>query len=313
MLIENANPESIETPIRSLLRPLTACPYKAAPERETELKVLAEKHKLRLTLDSTKVEFTVFVSRILNTVWIGLPTLERLWAYAYGYFTLFEIEREVGQGVEVDLCLHPEGMKARTLLLWALTGEHTGKLLPWPKDAPTPDSTDDRNVQPANEIFLMMCAWIFLHELAHLELGHTEEAATKSEESIKHEFEADAWACHWLLDRWQDYKIDERVFINRTLGITFGIATLTGIEFYREAPERRTHPIVPERLLAFLDEFIPERDREHAERKEIAWLAACAVISANIIHHPHYDPKIKHVTMRDYIIYSSHFFPKNNA
>ena len=321
LLLKMSETENINSPIKSLLLAFSACPYKIAPERQDELKALVDRHDVRLNIDTVKKEFHIEAWPNFKLVFFGLATLERLWAYAYGYYTLLEIQRDVGKGVEVDLTTHSTGVKAKELLAWAVKNEHSEVHMPWPDGAPTPDSLNDPNVEPANEIFLVMCAWIFLHEIAHIELHgkpvdstapveNASDSESESEQSIRQEFEADAWSSHWILDRWTEFKgDDENVFIKRTLGIAFAISALTGLDLYRKSGKKGTHPSVPDRLLAFLDEFIPETDAQKASKKEIAWLAAIVVLSANLIHHKSYDPKKVHNTFRDFVVYSKLFFP----
>lgn len=313
--------EKIESPIKSLLHAFSACPFKIAPEREVELQALVDRHDVRLQIDTVKKEFYIAAWPNFKLVFFGLATLERLWAYAYGYYTLLEIERDLEKGVEVDLASHPTGAKARELLAWATKNEHADVHLPWPDGAPTPDCVGDPNVKSANEIFLVMCGWIFLHEIAHIELHgnpvdstapteNSSDLESESEQSIRHEFEADAWSSHWILDCWKEFKgDDDNVFIKRTLGIAFAISALTGLDLYRKSGKTGTHPSVPDRLLAFLDTFIPEINQQDASKKEMAWFAATVVLSANLMHHREYDPKKEHGTFRDFIVYAKQFFP----
>lgn len=304
-IIANVDPQEIQSPVRSLLRPFQSCPFAIAPERESELELLRDKHKLRLTLDATRVEFVYWVSSMMRTVWVGLPTLERLWAYAYAYYVFFELHREVGMGVEVKLAEHPSGSKARTLLLWAMDGEFNGHLGRWPDEAPTPETSADQNVAPANELFLLMNGWIFLHELAHLELNHDFSQTLSPEKSITQESQADDWASHWILDRWQAYKADEAIFIKRTLEIAFALAAFSGMEYYEEAKTKITHPSSHARLLHFLDTFVGREDPRSARRSEAAWYAATAILSAHLLNsRKDFDPKISHATFRDFILYA---------
>lgn len=319
MSIQNPAIANLQTPIKSVLESFAASPFNLAPERKDELKAIADAHAFELVLDLSDQGFVVNVhlggAVTKPTVTFGLHTLERIWAYSYSYFTLLEIARDSDPGTEVDLLTHPTGAKARQLLAWAVNNETSAVFEQWPTDAPTPDDVDDVNVPVANELFLAMCGWIFLHELGHLELhsnfsGPHKDATIESQLSIQREFEADNWASSWVLDKWEEHAGGvEGVFVKRSLGIAFALAALTGVEFYSDAQQYPTHPSVPERLLAFLDKFVPEANQEKAEKREMAWFGAIACINAHLMNHPDFKPKVVHGSFRDFIEYSKQFFP----
>ena len=186
-----------------------------------------------------------------------------------------------------------------------MDGDIKGKMAPWPAGAPTPDDKADPNVEPANELFLVINGWILLHELAHLELNHNFSPSIGPEESIKQEREADDWASHWILDNWKQFKNEEPVFVKRTLGISFALSAFTGMEYYEESKIPRTHPKSHDRLLHFLDKFVGLEDPKTAKKSEVAWYAATAILSGHLLNTcESYDPKKAHNTFRDFILYA---------
>lgn len=267
-----------------MLVPFTGTPYAVAPERAKELDDIITNYGLKIFFDTSSQDFTIFVSHLLNQIRVGIPTLERIWAYSYSYLYIAWLFQKEPQGVELDLASEPRRNTARRLLEWALKADLNGTYTPWPSDLPHPitnESADD-NVKPTNELFLMASGWILLHEIGHIVLNHGTNTNPTTEESIAMELAADDWASSWMLDRWRDHKDDIRVFQKRTLGITFGIGLQAGFELQREPGGRITHPNIADRMLAFLDKYVPEKNVVRAAPEELAWLAAIAILQAHI-------------------------------
>lgn len=70
----------------------------------------------------------------------------------------------------------------------------------------------------------MMSGRLLLHEFAHTILDHGNVSGIEPDVLKREELEADACADHWMLDQWQNYKTDKKVFIGRCLGIAFAHA-----------------------------------------------------------------------------------------
>ena len=114
--------------------------------------------------------------------------------------------------------------------------------------APDPSQSDDlEHVKAANHFFLMTSGRLLLHEFAHTVLEHHTAQGTPPEILKREEFEADAWADAWMLDKWRDYNTDEKVFVGRCMGIAFAHAPslIFGIE--REAASD-SHPSPIQRI-----------------------------------------------------------------
>jgi Peptidase U49 len=70
----------------------------------------------------------------------------------------------------------------------------------WPAELPLPDPHPQLETHQwyVNQLFLASTAWVLLHEVAHVHLGH--EETTIAEILIQQEREADDWATRWILE-----------------------------------------------------------------------------------------------------------------
>lgn len=301
--VENFDPEKLETPIWALLKSFARAAFAIAPEREQELDRLVTERRLRIWLDATTDLFDVNISELLQRINVPLSALERLWAYAYCYSLFFDLSQPETQGQVIDLRASDETERARRLMVWANAGEVTGKSEKWPDKTPRPDQTEpDERLKPANQIFLMMSGFVLLHEVAHLVLGHCRQMPSSRDESIEHELAADRWAADWILGRWQEYKNDEAVFIQRTVGIAFALAAIGGIELYVPRPELPTHPNAAARLLDFLDRWVPQGSESILPRRQAAWKVAPSVLHIHLMKLGKVpELEANYATFRDYL------------
>jgi hypothetical protein len=309
-LVENFDPEKLDTPIRGLLKSFARAASAIAPEREQELDRLVTERRLRIWLDATTDLFDVNISELLQRINVPLSALERLWAYAYCYSLFFDLSQPETQGRVIDLRASDETERARRLMVWANAAEVTGKSEKWPDNTPRPDQAEpDERLKPANQIFLMMSGFVLLHEVAHLALGHCQQTPSSRHESIEHEFAADRWAADWILGRWQEYKNDEAVFIQRTVGISFALAAIGGIELYIPKNEAHTHPNAAARLLDFLDRWVPQEPGPSLPRRQAAWKVAPSVLHVHLLKLGRVsEPKECHDTFRDYLLAAERLF-----
>lgn len=294
-----------DSPIVHLLKPFAGSPYSIAPERKHQLLEIQKGIGISIRLDCTRSEFFVCVSRLLRRIDFGFPALERLWAYAYCYSVLFDLIQKSEMGTLIDLTKDAHLNKARLLLVWANDAETKQIHTPWPKDLPSPvvKSNEDPHVLFAHQMFLAMSGFILLHEMAHLILSHETSMDLSPEQSIRQEYEADCWAANWIMSKWQEFSRDELVFIKRSLGIAFALATLGGIEIYADKPHKPTHPSSPERLLAFLDHHLPQPPDRVLPAKYAAWRVPIAVYQVHLMKlGKHYDPTMTFPSYRDYLI-----------
>lgn len=86
--------------------------------------------------------------------------------------------------------------------------------VPWPDDLTSPDVNSGLEViREINDVFFGAVAWILLHEIGHVHLGHEVESAR----SHKQEEEADEFAAKWVFEKVPDNR--QREFRILTVGV----------------------------------------------------------------------------------------------
>jgi Peptidase U49 len=243
----------IPSKLRPLMKAFQSAPFNVAPERDKELLVLRDKYDIRIYLKADAEDWLFQEFRLGKRIFVGLRTLERLWAYCYGYNTIVtELQKAALAGVE-QLQNQGEYKLAFYLLDWASQKKLADIEGDWPDLLPDPSLVDElEHVKTANHIFLMMSGRLLLHELAHTVLGHSNAPDTPPDVLKREEFEADAWADNWMLEKWKDYKSDEKVFIGRCLGIAFANAPPLILGLDAKSPSA-SHPSPIERIVDFAE------------------------------------------------------------
>jgi peptidase U49-like protein len=103
-------------------------------------------------------------------------------------------------------------------------------------------------------LFCSACAFILLHELAHIRLGHEGCTGTTS---ILQEKEADRFAAEWLLG---SLLLSKARRLNCLFGISIALLWVTVYNVYLGPGQNRTHPSGYDRLFQVLDQMICEED-----------------------------------------------------
>ena len=254
----NAKPDDIPSKLRPLMAAFAASPFHVAPEREAEMARLRDKYGIRIQLKADAKDWLFEEFRIfeLNRIFIGLRSLERLWAYCYAY-TAITTELQKAGGEFSNIENHAEYQLAFNLLDWASQEKLEDREGEWPNTLPDPSHSDGlEHVKAANHFFLMTSGRLLLHEFAHTVLEHHTAQGTPPEILKREEFEADAWADAWMLDKWRDYKTDEKVFVGRCMGIAFAHAPTFIFGFESEAASE-SHPSPIQRIISFVDQHLP--------------------------------------------------------
>ncbi len=257
MLIENASADDVPSKLRPLIEPFKAAAFSVAPEREDELVQLREKHGIGIYLKADAEDWLFQEFRMGKRIFVGLRTLERLWAYCYGYNTILtELQTAGPEGFSA--IRNPEEYQlAFHVLKWASQKTLADKEGPWPPFLPEPSMTAElKHVETANHLFVAMSGRLILHELAHAILNHNTAPETPAEVLKAEELEADAWADDWIFSKWESYKSDDKVFIRRGLGIAFAHAP-TLILGLNAKTSSDSHPSPIERILHFVDRHLP--------------------------------------------------------
>src|ERR1035438_4552965 len=258
MEIADAKSEDVPSKLQPLIATFQSSPFQVAPEREAEMLHLRDKYGIRIQLKADARDWLFEEFRIfeLNRIFLGLRSIERLWAYCYAYTTITtELQKAAGSydSIENDA----EYQLACRLLDWASQEKLADREGEWPDILPNPSHVDGlEHVEAANYFFLMTSGRLLLHEFAHTVLGHNTAHGTPSEVLIREEFEADAWADSWMLARWRDYKTDEKVFVGHCMGVAFAHAPslIFGID-RKEASQSHPGPI--QRIVSFIDRHLP--------------------------------------------------------
>ena len=98
MEIIDPNPEEIPSKLAPLMKAFQSAPFHVAPERADELAALCKKYDIRIRLRAEAKDWLFEELRLGNRILIGLRTLERLWAYCYGYNTIISELQKGGLG-----------------------------------------------------------------------------------------------------------------------------------------------------------------------------------------------------------------------
>ncbi len=279
LLALKIRPEPVEPPrfssVNWLLPYVAAAPYRAAPERADELHQLVQELGVRVVFDpapSRVAEVNLETSEIR----FGLPFMERLWAISCAYLDLIRLWQQYGPDAIIDL---PES--SRLLLEWEFHAEKSGIVAPLPATAPVPEPAEQPGTDgyAATELVLIVAAWVLLHEIGHLVCKH--RRTDPPVRWITREYEADNWASHWMLDRWREYAADDRVFVKRALAGTLFLGHVAAFESHGRTSSV-THPTPADRLLHFLDQFVPREPGPKADAKEWPWMAALLIVECHL-------------------------------
>ncbi len=170
---------------------------------------LRDKYGIRIQLKADAKDWLFEEFRIfeLNRIFVGLRSLERLWAYCYAY-TAITTELQKAGGAFAAIENPAEYQLAFKLLDWASQEKLADREGEWPDMLPDPSHAGGlEHVKAANHFFLMTSGRLLLHEFAHTVLEHHTAQGTSPEILKREEFEADAW----MLDKWRAYKAGLRV------------------------------------------------------------------------------------------------------
>jgi hypothetical protein len=289
MEIIGAKPEETPSKLKPLMAAFQSSPFRVAPERESDMVGLRDKYDIRVHLKANANDWLFEGFRIfeLNRIFIGLRSIERLWAYCYAYTTItLELKKAHGDFKAIDN--RPEFELAFKLLDWA--GQRTLEDVEggWPDALPDPSEGGSMEyVEPANHFFLMTSGRLLLHEIAHTVLGHHTEQDASSEILMREEFEADAWADDWMLGKWSSYDSDERIFIGRCMGIAFAHAPclLFGI---KRKESSASHPNPVHRIQAFIERYLP--NGVPSDKRSIDQPCAFLLVIFGHLLHTHNKP-----------------------
>ena len=211
--MSNPTPAPIADAIR-LMEPFAsdigAAPIRVAPERQDELRRTFGGSLPSLTFGNhPPPQISAVVSD--KKVYADYASLLSLWATAKAGYQIGDAGMRAtrqtqaaiaaGQPEPAELALDRSTVLAEAYaLVDAAKATLRAPAAPWPLGLPAPNvappaGSDEERV---NWLFLGAAGWVFLHEYAHIALGH--QKATTADISNQQEREADDWATRWLFD-----------------------------------------------------------------------------------------------------------------
>jgi hypothetical protein len=256
MKISEGKAEEFPPKLGPLVEAFRLSPFRVAPERREELTELLDKHGVEIYPKPDVRDWMFEEWRMGKKIFVGTRTLERLWAYCYGYTAIITELQKAG-GVFKFITNSAEYKHGFHLLKWAKQETLADREGEWPETLPDPSHANRlEHVKTATDIFLTTSGRLLLHEFAHAVCNHSTAPDTPSETKKKEELAADVWADSWMLDKWKHFNRDEKVFIRRCMGIAFAHAPnlILGID-KEEVSESHPDPI--ERILSFIDRWVP--------------------------------------------------------
>jgi hypothetical protein len=268
------------SPISGLIQNFQGSPFAGAPERKLELDRMVQQLGTRIQLSWPGTAFLFGVTEC-HGIRVGLCALERLWAYSYGYYQSYLMATSHPPATLVS-----RDPAVAKLLGWSHTEAKTPIESPWPAGTARPDRPMSGSEIPiVNEIFLMMSAWILLHEFGHI---IRDDKYDESPEGQIHnhtiEFAADAWAFRFLLDRWTSYSTNPDVLLKRGIGIGLAIFIISADRFFKKPTSGHTHPHPIDRLLRFFD-YLEMAHQTHAKEVTQVEYAACICLFGTMAPH----------------------------
>jgi hypothetical protein len=293
------------SPIKGLIRNFQGSPFAGAPERRLELDQMMIDLGVRIQLSWPGTSFTFHVAdeRFIR---VGLCALERLWAYAYGYYKSYLL---VGNNPPATLINQPRDIA--DLLRWAHSMGNSPIESPWPTGTARPDRADSGDqISPANELFLVMSAWILLHEFGHIvRQDRYDPGVDGRDHNHAIEFAADDWAYRFLMDRWQLFSEQTDVFLKRGIGVAFAIFILAANRFYRGGVvNSNTHPHPVERLLRYFEYLEQKHPKFRAEVLQIQYAACVCLFGTVGPHVPEDELQTNFSKPRDCVEYLKQYF-----
>lgn len=257
--IKDAKAGDIPSPVGFLFEKIKSSPFAAAPERSEKLNDIMENHDIYISVEGSDKDWLLEARSLFGAehhIKVSLRSLERLWAMCYSLTVMIaEIQKaEYNLGVLQSSQPYLDTVKQlswfRQISLSDIEGE-------WPDFLPSPGNEDQSDyITHANHYFLMTIARIFLHEIAHLHLGHRATEETSPSELFRWEHDADHWADSWLFDEWKKYKDDERVFVGRSMGVAFSHSLALFLN--NDDSASSTHPNPIDRIIRFIEAYLPD-------------------------------------------------------
>jgi Peptidase U49 len=241
------------------------------PEKQAEFDRAVTELGVQFVLDEDS-EMVVFKANSeKNQITVGQRGMERLWAHAYAYSGAFHAipqklrEQAPGRaGPSLELILD----QCSRLLTWAVRADVNLKLDKQfqPPERPSGllspfDPCEDGTVQAtAQALWCFALAFIFFHELSHVQMRHVRQ---KGAPNVEQEKDADREAARWLLEHTEG---SERRQLERRLGVGTALIYLATYDVYLPGGHGESYPPGYDRLFQTLCRFLDDEDEEQSEQ-----------------------------------------------
>jgi hypothetical protein len=247
---------------------------KLAPERAVELDALIKAHGIVFKVDDKSEHHRMEAHPVSKEIIVGTRSEERLWAYAYTYLGIYDaLSKQKSKDATAPL---PDLKPFVELLDWAITEDIDSikaKIMslerssePMPSDSPKPFvKAGSKLADVAGGLALCALAYILLHEIAHIYLGHEK---SKGLESVLNEKAADVWAAEWMLSA---TNLDAARRKPRLVGVALGLLWLLTLEIYFGPKESMTHPPTYDRLFQLLDRIVVSEEGGIDSEGHLVW------------------------------------------
>lgn len=255
-----------------------------SPNRTADVSVLLNELKPVWLLDRES-EGIVFRARPgePNQIHMGLKCSKRLQVHAYATAVILSSigmtkdERDLtlapvdemlnwAVGVEISTWLNDVGSRLPNgHVLRATDGDIPHHLL---------SKISERNQIVGAGLYKFSTAWILLHELGHLKLGHSYQRGFPS---LVQEREADRFAAEWMMESASRSATDQQEFdrLCALFGTSVALLWLTVFNVYFGRMESNSHPEGYDRLFQVLDQVI---DRENSLEFEAVWQSIATLL-----------------------------------
>lgn len=269
--IRNIEPLAVPSPLAHILSGFVRSPAIAAPLLAEVVQKQVAKKQVRIELNDSPTSFSFVVNQD-RRIRTSIRGLEHLWGSLYAYQALYDLTKE-NHGKSFSLDSTKKGRVARAFLSWAF-GDPTQ---PWPVELPRPGQSTQTTALITDNLFLMSCGFILLHEVGHVVLGHLNQPATKPEILIKRELLADDWAVDYIIRGNKPDELGQRLFaVAATLGV------IGGAELYGQKGDRRDHPYPPDRIRHFFQKHVLTATADKSVHAGVL-LAASVPIQAHLV------------------------------
>lgn len=185
------------------MKDLRRAPERIAPERVQELTenvYFGDEWSIR-TCEGEAMFYAIPGDE--REIAVSTAGLASLWCLAYAATHLMDIasraQRQKHDEHQVDISAEYQDRNLDEYIDYARSLFHSDK--PWPDKLPTPDSSAAAESLEGrvNNVFFGAAAWVLLHEVAHLHLGHQKQSPANLR--VRDEHEADAFATRWILEQ----------------------------------------------------------------------------------------------------------------